>query len=234
MGLKLTTKRDVWFFASAVALVCVSANFVIDTLSWSFVPPAHILIYGAIGAAVLSFPLAYMLGLQMLAVSRVTMDLEHAVQFDPLTGTLTRNTFLSRAKDLTKRPSVLIIVDIDNFKDFNDKHGHLAGDAALRQVAQKLTCCSRKSDIVARFGGEEFLILLPDTSLADGERIADELCALLRQTPVIVNGTPTIVTASFGVSQVHPSEAIDHALSRADGALYAAKRSGRDTVCIAA
>jgi diguanylate cyclase (GGDEF)-like protein len=234
MGLKIKSKWDVWVFTVLFVAICVIANAAIDLVSLAFAPKRYVLLFGGLATALLCLPLALLIGCRILAIYARSKDIEQAARFDSLTGTMTRDAFLYRAKRLTARPGVLIMVDIDNFKAFNDRHGHLAGDAALRQVAQKLIRCTRKGDLVARFGGEEFLVLLPDTTLADGKRAARELRELLHLTPVIVDGAPVPVTASFGVSPIAADETIDQALSRADSALYRAKRSGRDKVCIAA
>ena len=128
---------------------------------------------------------------------------------------------------------VLVMLDIDDFKSFNDTNGHLAGDEALRRVAGLLSESSRASDIVARFGGEEFSLILPEMTLDDGKLAAERLRTVVADTTVpgeenMVNGT---LTVSVGLSEF-PTDAESATLliDRADRALYAAKFSGKNRI----
>ncbi len=126
----------------------------------------------------------------------------------------------------------LIILDLDHFKLINDQYGHPAGDATLVHVAQLCRRLSRQSDLIARLGGEEFAILLPETSLLDAICAAEKLRAALEQTPVEYEGQRFSVTASFGVSSWKPPERSTFLdlLKAADRALYVAKQDGRNQV----
>jgi diguanylate cyclase (GGDEF)-like protein len=129
------------------------------------------------------------------------------------------------------RPLTVIMIDIDHFKSVNDTYGHDVGDAVLKAVAQLLLDGVRPFDLVGRWGGEEFLVICPDTQCDPGRLVAERLAALLRSTEIDQVGRRT---ASFGVAQARPSDTIDSLFIKADQALYAAKSGGRDRVCVAA
>ena len=156
---------------------------------------------------------------------------------DSLTGAATRRRFSELAEHERRRchregkPLGLVITDIDGFKAINDRHGHAAGDAALRDFVDRLRRELRDSDVVARMGGEEFAILLPDSDIAHSETVAERLRSAIASEPVLWNGTEIRMTSSFGVAQLNgPDDSLDAALSRADRGLYAAKRAGRNRV----
>jgi diguanylate cyclase (GGDEF)-like protein len=125
-------------------------------------------------------------------------------------------------------PLSLFILDIDHFKQVNDTWGHSAGDEVLRDLGALLRCFLRQSDSASRLGGEEFVVLMPGTCLADAtgaaERLCRELAALERVNP------PPSITASFGVASLHVDESGAALLARADAALYRAKTNGRNRV----
>ncbi len=130
------------------------------------------------------------------------------------------------------RPLGVVIVDLDHFKLINDTHGHLAGDAVLREAARRMQNSIRQYDSIGRYGGEEFLILFPGCSESDSFAQADRLRKQLAQAEMSVNNTSIRVTASFGVTSAMPGEIwTEEALIRAaDEALYVAKKSGRNRV----
>ncbi len=130
-------------------------------------------------------------------------------------------------------PPAWILIDIDHFKQVNDRHGHEAGDAVLKAVAADLQLAAREGDLVARWGGEEFLLLLPLANAEVATAVAERLRARLQALVVETGGQTLQVTASFGVCHQRPEEAWTLALQRADAALYAAKRGGRNRVVLA-
>ncbi|HKP60738.1 MAG TPA: diguanylate cyclase [Polyangiales bacterium] len=156
---------------------------------------------------------------------------------DMLTGLLNRRAFLEwatrelRRADRYNDPLSCIILDVDHFKQINDRHGHASGDAVLAFVGGMLPKAVRSCDVVARWGGEEFVLALPSTPLQGAllvaERARRDLEAATVQT---AKGTPIPVTASFGVAQLISGESIDHLVDRADRAMYAAKSGGRNRV----
>ena len=143
---------------------------------------------------------------------------------------------VARARRLDKPLSVLIF-DLDFFKKVNDEHGHLAGDAALRDVARRAQKQVRGSDVAARFGGEEFVVAMPDTELAQGRVLGERIVEGVRATPVrLGEHTAVTLTVSVGVAQLaeddgsDPRQAADRVLARADESLFAAKSAGRNRV----
>ena len=169
-------------------------------------------------------------------------QLREKVRRDPLTGLYNRHDLqdvLSRElarSARTRRPFAVLMVDIDHFKRVNDGHGHLAGDAVIRSTAALLSARSRTSDMAFRFGGEEFLLLLPETDEAPATKVAEALRAAHQLEPTLHEGVSIATTLSIGVAvhrAEHPEDAV--ALVRAaDEALYRAKQSGRNRVELAA
>jgi diguanylate cyclase (GGDEF)-like protein len=154
---------------------------------------------------------------------------------DPLSGLPNRAHFFAVAVDEIKRakqfdlPLAVFMADIDFFKHINDTYGHNTGDSALKAFARLCRTWIRRQDIVARLGGEEFGFLLPETDIASALALADRLRMAVEDLQI--DRLPKPMTISIGVSEVCPGETtIDAALSRADQALYAAKRTGRNQV----
>lgn len=161
--------------------------------------------------------------------------LVHQATHDYLTGLANRRSFFQMAaKEVARarrqgQPLSLIMLDLDHFKDVNDTHGHRAGDLVLKKLAQVCLSQLRAEDTLARFGGEEFVILLPQVDLSDAAQAAQRLRRLVESMVVEDNGQHVRVTASFGVAELEPGENyLEEALRRADQALYWAKRSGRN------
>lgn len=223
--------RDVRVFAAAVTAVALAGNFALQGLLYPAEVVTSLRFSGSVITVALALPISFFVGLRLRDIYRLTVSLETARDHDPLTGVLTRAAFHRYAEELVGAPATLIVADIDHFKAFNDRFGHLAGDAALCHVVGVLTANCRVEDLLARFGGEEFLMLLPGTSPEEGRRVADRLCAGLRETPVLIDGKKRSVTASFGVAEVKTARDLHAAIGRADAALYAAKRGGRNRVC---
>lgn len=176
------------------------------------------------------------IGRTIVSAEMVRADLLHRAETDPLTGVANRRRFLRRGlRDLddTRRSGEalsLVILDIDRFKGINDTHGHAAGDEVLKLVADLLASALRRRDSLARIGGEEFAIMLPDTPLDDAVAIAEQLRQRMISLPMPLLGGAAI-TASFGVSAAQCDDAdIEALMRRADRALYDAKRSGRNAV----
>ncbi|HVO87325.1 MAG TPA: diguanylate cyclase [Casimicrobiaceae bacterium] len=164
-------------------------------------------------------------------------QLERLALTDSLTGLLNRRALIESLRREMARGHrrselvSLIIFDIDHFKEVNDRYGHAAGDAALQRVAQIAAATVRESDILSRYGGEEFVVVAPDTDAASATRLAERLRVAMRSTDVELNGRSVRLTASFGVTTLGTEDGeADQALRRADEALYAAKAAGRDKV----
>ncbi len=129
------------------------------------------------------------------------------------------------------RPLTLVICDIDHFKRVNDEFGHLAGDHVLKEVAQLVKSRIRPDDVVARYGGEELAIILPETDLAGGVRIAEELRKMIATETFVFEDEDIDVTISCGVAQLDPKWRSYDFVRAADEQLYKAKRAGRNRVC---
>jgi diguanylate cyclase (GGDEF)-like protein len=158
---------------------------------------------------------------------------------DPLTGLYNRTALdaaLLREFNLARRNKSalsLLVLDIDNFKIINDTHGHAAGDAVIKALAESIAARSRNTDILARFGGEEFALLLNATNAAGAKVIAARVCEAVRAIVCQVKDVRIRFTVSVGVATLAPDEDEKSLLERADMAMYLAKRSGRDRVCVA-
>jgi diguanylate cyclase (GGDEF)-like protein/PAS domain S-box-containing protein len=159
---------------------------------------------------------------------------------DPLTGLFNRRYLeenLVRELHRARRgnsPLCVAMLDLDNFKPFNDTFGHDAGDALLRELAQVMRDKLRKSDICCRYGGDEFVLVLPDSSLADARRRVEQICVLVKELQIRHGGPPLdATTISAGVAGVpeHGSTAAE-LLQAADTAMYAAKQAGRNRVVV--
>lgn len=157
---------------------------------------------------------------------------------DTLTGLYNRRYFeahleatVSRATGSGKEVSILML-DLDHFKAINDTHGHAVGDEVLKGVARRISHGVREVDLAARIGGEEFVVVMPDSADDVGTRVAERLRAAIASSPIQVPGAagPISVTISVGVASVVPGESGVSALRRADQALYAAKEAGRNQV----
>ncbi|MDR1462956.1 MAG: diguanylate cyclase [Azoarcus sp.] len=159
---------------------------------------------------------------------------------DPLTGIPNRRTFFEHIEReharLTRYPgeAAILMVDIDHFKQINDTHGHAGGDVMLCHIVRQIRKLLREPDTLARLGGEEFAILLPETNQEGALGLAERVRKVLEDTPLNYNGTQIHATASVGVTIMTPQDTnTDHALSRADHALYEAKNKGRNRVELA-
>lgn len=155
---------------------------------------------------------------------------------DPLTGLYNRAAYVQALEKAwmnwqqNKTPSTMLVWDIDHFKVINDRHGHAAGDKVLQSVAKKLETGVRKGDMLARFGGEEFVMLLVDKSLEEGAQLAERIRQLISTTEFTYKNQPLHVTISCGVASFVDKDTPTTLFERADKALYKAKKSGRDRI----
>jgi diguanylate cyclase len=125
-------------------------------------------------------------------------------------------------------PISLLIVDVDHFKKFNDCHGHQAGDEMLRAVGRVLCTTMRDMDLITRYGGEEFAVVLPGIALSDARQVAERVRLAVAESSYRFRDTQLSVTVSVGVAQADVSEDADEFVHRTDAALYAAKKAGRN------
>lgn len=165
-------------------------------------------------------------------------QLRHLASHDALSGMPNRRHFFDQAaRELSRcrrygRALSLVLFDLDEFKALNDAHGHAAGDAVIRAVGQLCGEALREQDFAARIGGEEFTILLPETTLDGAATLAERLRQRLAAHAIAVDGGSLHVTASFGVTEARPVEdSVESFLARADRGLYEAKDGGRNRLC---
>lgn len=171
----------------------------------------------------------------------------NAAVIDPLTGIYNRRyavPFLNRLIETSRRETrtfAVMVADLDHFKHINDTYGHAAGDQVLKRVASQLRASLREEDMLARIGGEEFLIATPQTTRAQARQTASRLCQIIQRTPIRIpgRGDPISVTISIGVTLSSPIAGcmvptVDALLDQADRALYGAKADGRNTVTVSA
>jgi diguanylate cyclase (GGDEF)-like protein len=179
------------------------------------------------------------IGVVMLAHDRLAERLERLANVDDLTGALSRRAFLAIGDALlnaslrTRSPVALAIIDIDSFKAVNDNYGHAAGDQVLNHFATFVARNLRVGDVFGRLGGEEFGVLCPATGTAEAVKLLDRLRARLAGAAPDELPRGLRYTFSVGVDQLRRDESLAQLMARADGALYAAKASGRNRVMAA-
>lgn len=166
-------------------------------------------------------------------------QVEKLSQTDPLTGVFNRYRFMEIMQQEIERagrykiPFSLLLLDLDHFKRVNDTHGHLVGDLVLKEISQQLQAEVRSVDAVGRFGGEEFVIILP--SIANAEAIAQRICQHIASLDIPIPTGMLQVTVSIGIATYTPEDqSVEQVIRRADQGLYAAKAKGRNTYCFGA
>ncbi|MDH0748524.1 sensor domain-containing diguanylate cyclase [Pseudomonas sp. GD03842] len=170
-------------------------------------------------------------------VRRFQIRIETQAMVDSLTGLPNRRGFdriaLGAMDEMRRERKSLsaMLLDLDRFKRLNDTYGHLAGDEVLIGFADDVRRCLRESDIICRWGGEEFIILLKDTNSNGARRVAEKIRLLAEQHTYVFGGAALQVTVSLGVTELHAGDTLQSLIARADQALYSAKQSGRNRVC---
>jgi len=165
--------------------------------------------------------------------------LQHQATHDSMTGALNRcavTDALSRELSRASRaevPLAVFLIDLDHFKQINDRFGHHAGDIAIVAAYTRMQDCVRGHDYVGRYGGEEFLAVIPDADEATALQIAERMRRRISMNPVVFNANPILLTATIGVALSQPGDTPELLLRRADLALYSGKRMGRDNVQLA-
>jgi len=167
-------------------------------------------------------------------------EIEQLATIDGLTGlvnrrqldVLSRRCFMEAARYV--RPLAALVTDVDHFKKVNDTHGHAVGDEVLKAVARALMEEARDADVVGRYGGEEFVLMLPNTDTAGARELAERIRRRLETTPVETSAGPLKVTMSLGVAS-YPTHGttLEALVNAGDEALYVAKRTGRNRVVLA-
>jgi diguanylate cyclase (GGDEF)-like protein len=186
--------------------------------------------------AVSALVTALVLLLSLYSVNRFQRRLENVAATDSLTGLLNRHAFELMFEQAVheahraKTPLAMILLDIDHFKNINDNHGHLTGDRVIMRVARLLENSLRHGDVLCRWGGEEFLILLKQTPLESAQLVAEKLREVMAAEELQIGSKKVHITGSFGVAEFDGAEPLVHFFARADRALYLAKSGGRNRV----
>lgn len=221
-----------------VALLCVS--YLLLALQAVPSPPAidprFVSLVASINIAATFLLLGYLAYYYNQVVNAVHAQLGRLATTDPLTGLLNRRRAeeivayetMRRAREA--RPLAVVLADIDGFKGINDRYGHETGDAVLLAVARRLRGMVRAQDALARWGGEEFLLILPGTTRTGAMQLAEKVRRAVEQLDFGVAGTRVALSLTLGVSEQLPGEAFGDALARADEALLRGKRLGKNRV----
>lgn len=239
--LRLQTRQLVAI--SVVVTGCLTGILAIHRLLLGFTAPFRLdaLRVVAFGCAMLwaSWLAGYISSLRSRLRRRneaLTKALDHNTRLaaeDDLTKVSNRRTVLGSLKGLldTGHPFTLGLADLDRFKTVNDSLGHLAGDRVLRVASDRLRRSLRPVDVIGRYGGDEFLILMPDTDAAAAKRIAERLRRAVAAEPVAIGSRRIELTVSLGIVQASLHQSVADVLALADRALYQAKTDGRNLVC---
>jgi len=164
--------------------------------------------------------------------------IQRQAQTDGLTNLVNHRTFYELLEKELRRSQrhggtiSLIMIDIDNLKKINDSYGHRAGDMVIKQISRKITECIRQIDTAARYAGDEFTVILPNTSLSDAFAVAERIVAAVSNTPVIWDKQRIELSISAGVGQYNASQYPEDIMRYSDQALYAAKRAGKNRVIV--
>jgi len=229
--------RAVVFFLIASVTAAITASITAASV-WGLLPYTdlsyHAVEYGMVfDTVMLALALAYLFQI----TEQKKLEAENMARIDPLTSLNNRRAFNEFASIIWKasyrkdNDLSLIMIDLDHFKNINDTFGHKSGDEILIQLSQLLKSENRAGDLLARWGGEEFIILLPDTSEHDAVAISERFRKKISQLSVNIAKENISLTASFGVaSKVDINESIDDLITRADNYLYHAKQTGRNRV----
>jgi len=176
--------------------------------------------------------------LQREALRRAYQKLDVVAREDPLTHLSNRRDMIDKIRleknrlERSGKPFVLVMTDIDDFKKFNDNYGHDCGDFILVSISRLIRTQIRKQDWVSRWGGEEFLLLLPETDLEGGRVVSEKIREKVSSTPLQFKGNSLSLTMTFGVSLFNQGMKIDDCLKKADQALYRGKRKGKNRVIV--
>ncbi|HEY8084494.1 MAG TPA: GGDEF domain-containing protein [Methylophilaceae bacterium] len=199
--------------------------------------PREDLLIGALASATIAPLVIYWLATLSYELYKSEQRLSALSQKDPLTGAYNRRYFDEQSRIECARSHrygqalSILMLDLDKFKQVNDTYGHAAGDEVLKSIVHVGLGALRKSDILARFGGEEFVVLLPHADIKEASMLAERLRKAIENTEIMADGAQLKVTVSIGVSILAASESDSiEMLSRADYAMYNAKHGGRNRV----
>jgi diguanylate cyclase (GGDEF)-like protein len=202
-------------------------------------PPVGLFTYSPLQAIYLA---SYSFGVLLLSISAILLSSEQLrnemaklLKYDALTGALTRRSAFEYGENELARSSrsgtvfSVLLIDLDHFKEINDKYGHQKGDVVLTEFVQRVEQVLRRPSVMGRYGGEEFIVLLPDTTKEKAVQVAERIQNHLRAHAQQPKVTASIGVASFSQAQ---GDNLDTMIGRADTALYAAKNNGRDQIVV--
>lgn len=200
----------------------------------SGVSPQLLEVFGIVNVLTAVGVLLHGTALSVRFTRSMQLNLFHTANRDSLTNLYTRRRVMLGVRQLADSvPSAIILLDIDHFKQINDRLGHEQGDLILQRVAEAINSNVRTTDVASRWGGEEFLVLMPDASQEAAQAVAERMLLRIREWVGQVDHGPLAVTATVAVSEIRPSESFESALRRADKALYRGKQQGRNQVVLA-
>lgn len=224
-----------YFLAAVLAAMLGTATTAMAV--WLGIPYTSITFHAAgWGVVIEGILLALGLAYRMRQHQAARREAEQLARIDPLTGLLNRRAFFEHALPIwsaaqrQQRPLALMMVDIDHFKLINDEHGHAVGDRALVAIAGLLVEACRSSDIAARWGGEEFIVLLAETDAPQAARMAERLRREIESLALCTALGESRLSASFGIAELSDHELLEDLINEADGWLYRAKQAGRNRV----
>jgi diguanylate cyclase (GGDEF)-like protein len=208
------------FLGTAVAVIPVAAGA--RALAGFHVDGALLIL----GCGTIALLVMARIGLLSSAEARAQRELAYEAAHDPLTGLANRRTFVERlAEEISRgQQTVVLFCDLDEFKTVNDKCGHAFGDQLLVQIADRLIACARAGDLVSRFGGDEFLFLLTDATITDGEAVSQRIAQAVA-VPVVLDDGDVTIGVSIGLAVANGAVDPERLIRRADRAMYLAKQT---------
>lgn len=225
---RLNSRRDVFLAAVVTTILCMAFAHLSVAVLHPGPQPALITRLTLINTLIIALPVSYFIWWQVRKNALLNSKLQSLLNRDRLTDAATRDFFFARMEENPAAYGVSLMVDIDEFKDVNDTHGHLAGDAVISRVAGILRHNIRADDIVCRFGGEEFVIFLSRKDRSGGIEVAERMRKMIAADVLKFGGKDVRVTVSIGGSLKERLVDVNLAIKQADEALYRAKSGGRN------
>jgi diguanylate cyclase (GGDEF)-like protein len=230
-----TAKSRLKFVAKVTVYTCIC---VIGGIYFGFSPhwiglPTNLgtlLVFGTLASVLIAVPITMWAGNQVRKNNAASRDLLRLSQTDQLSGAMSRaylDTFMTESPNMS---GIILMIDVDNFKAINDTHGHIIGDQAISKIGNVIKSNIREKDSFYRFGGEEFVVFLADTTPQIGHGIATRICESIANTPFIHNDKQFFVTVSIGGAIKREINPFKTTLAQADKNLYHVKQTGRNNV----
>lgn len=222
-----------------IGFSCLYVSLLIDSLDGIFVTSELVTNIGKNLMQVIAYICIFIGVFKWLQLNKITQEkLSELSNTDALTGLLNRRSFIERSSAEFERsirynrPLSLMMIDIDFFKMVNDRYGHLAGDVVLQKVAIEITQQLRKNDIFCRWGGEEFILLIPESDNSNGQFLSEKIRQSIEQKIFELSSGETVkITISIGCTSIRENDnAVEVLIERADRALYMSKEAGRNRV----